>query len=77
MQKFSMHIKFTHHAQLSLYSRNFSTEEMKTVILKPDYTYIAQDGKIVSRKSFGDHGLEVVYMKNNKFYLIITAYLLD
>jgi len=69
-----MHIRFTYHAQIRFYERNFSIEQMKDTIINPDYTRISQDGKIVSRKKFINGEIEVVYLQRGNKYIIITVY---
>lgn len=69
-----MHIKFTYHAQFRLHERKFTTEQMKSVILNPDFTRQAADGKIVSKKKFNNDTLEVVYIIKKGVFVIITVY---
>ena len=70
-----MHIQFTNHAQYRLYSRNFSINQMKETILRPDYSRLVLNGRIVSEKTFETITMEVVYKIIGNTYLIITVYL--
>jgi hypothetical protein len=46
-----MDIKFTNHAQYNMYTREYSIEEMKQTILKPDFEHRLSDGRIVSNEN--------------------------
>ncbi len=71
-----MKLRFTDHVQFRINEREISIEEIKQAINNPDYSGIVLGGKILSKKKFGQKTLEIVYFKDGKEYVIVTAYYL-
>lgn len=71
-----MKLKFSNHVQYRILERVISTEDIKAVIGKPDYSKNTFNGRIEAGKKLDKGILEVVYKKDGNVNMIITVYYL-
>lgn len=67
---------FTKHVGLRIEQRALDKELIKETLQKPDRVLSGLFGRNLAQKDFGSKTLEVVYVKENDDFIIITAYFL-
>jgi hypothetical protein len=72
-----MDFRFTNHAQYNMYTREYSIDEMRQTILKPDFEHRLSDGRIVSDKKIGENVLRIIYIRRHNTYIIVSFYYLN
>ncbi len=65
---------YTKHANLRIKQRNLSTRQIERTILSPDRILPSFQERLLVQKKFGPKILEVVYQKEGKKIVILTAY---
>ena len=71
-----MHIKFTNHAKWRIEESGVSINNLEWALKNPDSIRKVFSGAFIAKKTFGGKVLEVVYTKNKRQYIVITAYYL-
>ncbi|HEC30593.1 MAG TPA: DUF4258 domain-containing protein [Candidatus Yonathbacteria bacterium] len=71
-----MKIRFTSHAQYRIEERGISILRITSTLRTPGKKRLAYENKLTKQKQFGGKILEVVYIKNKNYFIVITAYYL-
>ncbi len=69
-----MKLRFTHHAQYRMDERGIGVSNIKIVLKNPDHVEDVFGGKSLARKKIDGKILEVIYMKKQNDFVIITIY---
>ncbi len=69
-----MKLKFTHHSQYRMDERGIAVSNIKSALQNPDSVGSVSSGKFLARKNIGGKTLEVVYIKDQSEFVIITIY---
>ena len=67
---------FTKHVKLRIKQRDLDEKLIKETLENPEQISPGLFGRALAQKSFGDKTLEVVHVKRNNNFIIITAYFL-
>ena len=69
-----MNFVYTNHAKENLVERKIKKEDVEQAILNPDEIFKGKKDRNISHKFIGNKLLRVIYKKEEKVYIVITAY---
>ena len=71
-----MHIRFTNHCEERITERGLNKEQIISTLLNPDYKESTFGGRIKVRRFDETQELEVIYVRQERSLVVITAYII-